>query len=405
MGWPVVNGLASREWVGQAWMGWPGVNGLASREWVGQSWMGWSVVDGLASTDIFPAPVWTLQCIVYRLVSCMPDTLAMEHILPYSLFLLCIVWIPPTAGLFDVWLAPSRLQYGLTENFYVNCTFERGPDTNMSDIMILTILRRTQYDTDFKILATIDGSAGGHVTVVTTDDVKTAALVDPNDVSFISLSWRFPTELQSGTYKCQARGFNSQNGLVVLEDTTAATGGFPETDLLVNKIVEMDVAARQREELMNYELEKLERRLSILKNVLFSASYTFNGKTYYLSRVHYSTEDEAIASCSVFGGYLAEINNADEFYALVSHLQQTVGSTVGGAIDAVVVGGSDETREGHWVFQYSGRPVMFTDWVPGEPNDGTLYNCLALWRMGNYRMTDFPCVNAAYKALYVCETL
>ncbi|XP_013089461.2 uncharacterized protein LOC106073445 [Biomphalaria glabrata] len=322
-----------------------------------------------------------------------------------TVILLCAVWLTQTDAVFDVWLAPTQLQYGLTESFYVNCSFERGPSSTMIKPLVLTIQRKTLFDQDFKNLATIDDSAGGHVTVVTTDDVKTAAVINENDVSFLSLTWRFPIELQAGAYRCQARGLDSSNGLVVLEKEVSVTGTFPATDLLVNKIVELDTAARQREDALYYEIERLERRLSITKNVLFAEAFTFNTKTYYLSRVHFSTEDEAIAACSVFRGYLAELNNADEHLALTRHLQETLGSSLGGAIDAVVVGGSDEMRENQWVFQYSGRPVTYSDWAPGEPNDGNLYNCLALWRMSNFKYTDFPCTNANYRALFVCETI
>lgn len=255
-------------------------------------------------------------------------------------------------------------------------------------------------------IVTIDSTDPEYARLLVPENVKPSGRIytEDEDDSYLSLKFRFPMGNQAGTYKCMATGLNSIGNNIAIEDYAVVTSSVPTSDALLTKIGELDTRAQQAEEMHQSDLDRLNRKLSIMKDVLFSDTFVYNGNSYYLSRVHFSTDQEATASCSVFGGYLAEIDDEAEFNAIADHFVQTIGTNLAGGVQGVVVSGTDEVREGTWLYQFSGTQLTYTHWFGDEPNDGRRYNCLALWKANNYRMTDFPCLNTDYNALYLCET-
>jgi len=62
--------------------------------------------------------------------------------------------------------------------------------------------------------------------------------------------------------------------------------------------------------------------------------------------------------------------------------------------------GTDEANEGTWISQYTGQPLRYQNWVPGEPNSGRVENCIAVYSAGNF--LDFNCL---WSFRVMCEKL
>ncbi|MFN3409183.1 MAG: FG-GAP-like repeat-containing protein [Limisphaerales bacterium] len=89
---------------------------------------------------------------------------------------------------------------------------------------------------------------------------------------------------------------------------------------------------------------------------------TANGSVYFL--LANSTWTEAQAKAVQLGGHLVTVNDAAENAWLVDTF-----SNFGGQPRSLWIGFNDAAQEGNWVW-VSGQPVGFTNWRPGEPNDG-----------------------------------
>ena len=70
---------------------------------------------------------------------------------------------------------------------------------------------------------------------------------------------------------------------------------------------------------------------------------------------------DANAACLAAGQHLASVHSAAENALL---LTAVAGNT------NVWIGGTDAASEGTWVWSPSGTPLSYTNWYPGEPNNG-----------------------------------
>lgn len=87
-----------------------------------------------------------------------------------------------------------------------------------------------------------------------------------------------------------------------------------------------------------------------------------NGHSYYLLSPNTWTGSEAEAIA--LGGHLVTINDAEENQWVYS----TFTALAGTPNASLWIGLNDANVEGHFVWA-SGKPVTFTSWFPGEPND------------------------------------
>ena len=88
------------------------------------------------------------------------------------------------------------------------------------------------------------------------------------------------------------------------------------------------------------------------------------------------------------GGHLASVHSAQE-QTFVSDLRPD-------KKQPVWLGGSDSAEENKWVWT-DGTKFEYTNWVPGEPNDGGNEDCLEVGHMWN----DRSCNNYMYK--FICK--
>ncbi|KAH9488079.1 hypothetical protein Btru_065479 [Bulinus truncatus] len=105
----------------------------------------------------------------------------------------------------------------------------------------------------------------------------------------------------------------------------------------------------------------------------------------------------AISSCNMVGGYLAEINDRNEYLVIQSEF-------IKAGIEIMLIGGTDEAVEGKWLYQYSRSPVTFFDWNTQEPNNFNNEDCLELRKSLTSKMNDIPCFNSVYgDSNFLCE--
>uniref|UniRef100_A0A2C9KNS5 C-type lectin domain-containing protein n=1 Tax=Biomphalaria glabrata TaxID=6526 RepID=A0A2C9KNS5_BIOGL len=101
--------------------------------------------------------------------------------------------------------------------------------------------------------------------------------------------------------------------------------------------------------------------------------------------------------CQAFGGYLAEVDDNDEF----NKLQQFFLNS--SPVDLVLIAGSDELKEETWKFQRTGVALPFKSWAPKEPNNKEgKEHCLCLDRGKGGEMNDITC-SFVRIARFMCE--
>ncbi|XP_063422181.1 macrophage mannose receptor 1-like [Mytilus trossulus] len=91
--------------------------------------------------------------------------------------------------------------------------------------------------------------------------------------------------------------------------------------------------------------------------------------------------DVARKTCQQYGGYLATVNSQDEQNFMNANIPKPMKGTTGifnGG--AVWIGLSDRITENYFVWD-EGRPVTYTNWGPGEPNNwqNKDEDCVAVW--------------------------
>ncbi|XP_062586516.1 perlucin-like protein, partial [Saccostrea cucullata] len=104
---------------------------------------------------------------------------------------------------------------------------------------------------------------------------------------------------------------------------------------------------------------------------------------------------EAEAICAGFHSKLAEPRTSAESSFLISHFQSLHDSSF------YWIGISDLIEEDRWIYSSNMQTITVNDFSPGEPNQHTDANCVALWDRYHGRWADEPC---GHVFRFVCET-
>ncbi|CAL1545401.1 unnamed protein product [Lymnaea stagnalis] len=126
--------------------------------------------------------------------------------------------------------------------------------------------------------------------------------------------------------------------------------------------------------------------------------YEFWGKTYYLSKAIYISDSASADVCSTFCGYLAEIDDKEEYDFVLSMTEKH-------NYYGILIGGTDKYTEGIWEYVRRPRRVNYLNWCLGEPNNAFDQDCLGISK--NYScMFDHQCVHTHdhYHFRYLCES-
>ncbi|CAL1546030.1 unnamed protein product [Lymnaea stagnalis] len=316
---------------------------------------------------------------------------------------LSLILLPSSAtGLhFDV--QPTKIEIGLSMRFYLNCSFNHGTDPEMSSLVALFISRaQDTTNVDFHEIASVN-TFSGNVSNMIHDNATISGVINNLGVSFLSMEWKFPGDQVSGLYKCVANGVDGTGHPISVMSTSQVTSEMPGTKELVQLVRDLMIKIDYAPEDNTCISGCWQRRLEQMMKARFEITSLYNGHRYLLSKIsNHASVAVAQESCELYGGYLAEIDDADELL----FVQNFIKSNRNVDFILVLIGGTDEGHEKHWVFERTGRNVTFTKWDPGYPSVDTRSNCLYLradlylWIMG-----DNVCfrTDSNYNSRYMCE--
>ncbi|KAH9504711.1 hypothetical protein Btru_062622 [Bulinus truncatus] len=356
----------------------------------------------------------------------------------------------------SVMVNPPVYYTGLTDQLTVTCQINK--DDNNDKVTSVLIKRATPTDPNFQELATLADYVGIHVLQA---DVQARGVLDNNDArSYLELYWDYPTGDAQGAYMCEVNFLDKGIWPTTVSTQTQVQALAPTIDQLATLIRKMDNGQKALQVLVDdlrgqltsqvhllalqtaenngtiynlaHELnadkeqyEKLEHSVQNMKQDFirsetffqkykranakinlqdaFLRNFSWGGHTYYLSKQLKTTVNESEDICEAFNGYLAEINNYNEFQQIQEFLTKTNDAQY------VYVSGTDEGRENHWVLHHSQQVMTFDQWYSSsqgdwkEPNSGPSQNCIMLYRQFDWHMLDTFCHQNSGSLYFLCE--
>ncbi|CAH0547589.1 unnamed protein product [Brassicogethes aeneus] len=125
-------------------------------------------------------------------------------------------------------------------------------------------------------------------------------------------------------------------------------------------------------------------------------------KRYYLGIFFKANYYRATQYCRFHGMHLASITSQEENDKLEKYIKD-----YGLGNEHFWTSGTDLADEGHFFWMSTGRPITFTNWNAGEPNNfefenGEQENCIELWNRDGkgLKWNDSPC---SFETYFVCE--
>ncbi|XP_014881082.1 ladderlectin-like [Poecilia latipinna] len=98
------------------------------------------------------------------------------------------------------------------------------------------------------------------------------------------------------------------------------------------------------------------------------------------------TWGKAERNCISMGGNLASVHSSEEYHEIQSLIMRATY-----AMKVTWIGGSDATEEGTWSWS-DGSLMTFTNWCPGEPNNGGWnQDCMQMNYSGEKCWDDYRC--------------
>ncbi|KAI8778016.1 perlucin isoform X1 [Biomphalaria glabrata] len=165
----------------------------------------------------------------------------------------------------------------------------------------------------------------------------------------------------------------------------------------VDKLLQQERELSTYQSLTNCSAVALQAQIEAISAELFYPPLNYGGMKYIISKVPFYNADHAIKNCKAFGGYLAEIDDTDEYTALKNYLDITPN------VNIVMIAGSDAVTRGTWLFQRTGQPVPVLDWAPNQPTLRGQENCLNLWKDFGGLMMDVACDSVNFDSSFMCE--
>ncbi|KAH9498759.1 hypothetical protein Btru_005062 [Bulinus truncatus] len=134
-----------------------------------------------------------------------------------------------------------------------------------------------------------------------------------------------------------------------------------------------------------------------LAKLFFLSPLDYNSKRYYMSLQPFVDDSHSDDLCNIVGGYLVEVNDADEYKAMINYVKR---NNAPGAL----ISGTDVQKEGRWLYHRSQKPVEYLNWNKGEPNNmGGREHCIVVWVDNGELMNDTVCLGNPYRFPFICE--
>jgi len=318
--------------------------------------------------------------------------------------------------------SPDAVAEGVTQTLDINCTLLRPPASTLGTPMSLIVSKyvgnnnNTSSNNAYVEIASL--AIGSPDVVAFKNGHNGGGLsgqghLSSSGTSFLALQWKTPTRDARGRYLCQAYSMDSQGHPVATQTTVTVTEG-DATGQIMQKLQQMEADQadlKSRLDKVAAENAKLKTccsetnfRLGAARDALISVtSQDHLGRKYLLSHGVATDQATSNAFCQLFGGHLAEIDDDDEFHFVHDFLynqNDNAGNNNAGGL-WTMLGATDEGHEGvgQWEWLEFNTPMTSPHWMAGEPNGGTIENCLFIGPQG---YIDKSCVNSG-ATRFLCE--
>ncbi|XP_059154872.1 uncharacterized protein LOC131940253 [Physella acuta] len=325
---------------------------------------------------------------------CVPVCI-MRSILLISLY---FVFVIQTAdGVVQLSANPGVIDLGLT-SLTVRCDVNQTSQQNMSAILSIIVSRAANSSSSYTELASVVTFLGQRVNVLSSEGLTANGSIQPTGHSFLELHWDHPRDVQAGHYLCTVQGPDAIGHNIDWIAETDVTTRHPANDKLLDKIQQLD----QDLKLSNEKLAHLTLDLSninqttqdyntardrYMQQLLFSPGFRHNNSTFAISRNGYMDVDAAENVCKIYGGYIVEIDDAEEYAAVLAYLNTT------SYVNSVYIGIYRDIPPGGYKLRQSGTTAPFLMLSEDQPRIGTDYACVYLSRKFNWEMITYYCIN------------
>ncbi|KAH9499329.1 hypothetical protein Btru_003755 [Bulinus truncatus] len=295
-------------------------------------------------------------------------------------------------------VSPTNIKLGLTTQLDVNCTVPYDPSGNVYVTLIMLYHSADTIEPNFTEVAGID-----FISQLPTLYVNNSATINghiyDNDTSYLSLQWEYPMLNETGRYRCDVSLLQEDNDLFSTVEATV-TYEKPDNDDL---FAELDKLRDFLQTAFRNVTDVWEKRLEDAMTAVFDVSALVDGRMYLLSKYSNMSLHQTEAMCRFQGGYLAEIDDQQELDSVKDFFNSLYISND----TYVVIGGSDEVKEGEWRYKQSGKTLTYIKWAPGHPSNATNndLDCLAIDMGTDLTMVDTPCSrsNQNFRSRFLCE--
>ncbi|CAL1548225.1 unnamed protein product [Lymnaea stagnalis] len=348
-----------------------------------------------------------------------------------------------TVGQVTITTTPAVIESEITKSLVVTCRFPPQPSSGYQVFSLA--LKKLLANSTLEQLASIhrDSHSIVHIDSPSYGMSRGNGVIDSTLGSFLTLEWLNPKVSESGTYQCKANVFNHADDIFVFNENKTVTFTQPSVGSLTHMLLELESemnnklqklenvfknltaqSTQTENELQKLEndfknltaqstqtenkLQKLETKLHDLESTIFKTSTVLNGHQYYLSLYEPHSAVNAEMACEALGGYLAEVDDKNEF----DFLKTLIGAPAAHG-QSFLLGGTDEGHEGRWVNRHSGTPLGYTSWLQGTPDNnlfnGLTENCqtiLYIASVNDFVMNDLSCFNSnieTIKFYFICE--
>ncbi|KAH9498760.1 hypothetical protein Btru_005063 [Bulinus truncatus] len=305
-----------------------------------------------------------------------------------------------------------EVQHTDPEHLIMECRIEQcqeSPYLKATRIKISTVFNGADA-----VLASIERSsdtAAGTSVLGKGPKVSGDLNLDDNN-QYLSISWNNPDSDLEMQYSCAIDVLNdygakrtlSAKAVVSLKENPGTAEPTEPTDPTVDCKTQTESLSEKVQEL---ELKLAERDThcnetggpsdSIVRLFFKENPLSYDNKMYYISAKPYLEDEQSDDLCNIVGGYLVEVNDAEEYKAVIKYIKSNYA-------DGALISGTDNAKEGSWVYHRSKRPVTYFNWMKGQPdNNKGRENCIIVWIEAGDVMNDVVCKGNPYRYPFICE--
>jgi len=292
----------------------------------------------------------------------------------FRLLLLTVVVVSVAYSSVDLSFSssPPNFEIGLTKDITITCHATiniTGPG-----MMYLTALVIYNNDTDDSLASVSVVSPNGKV--IPPFNGSVSGLFNITGDSYVTIVIKDVDQNDTGGYRCEASGIDVNNLVSTADEYLNISSHTPDNKTYLSKISAIQAK-------VDNLTVKTQRWTHIDQNPLFTR-FNFGKTTYLLSKSELGHVSMSQFICFVQGGYLAEVNDVDEFTVVRSQLMKELNGT--GNDVMVWLGTTDSAVEGQWVHRYHPKDPVYSSWSVNSGDD-----CMAMTSRTDFHHEDLDC--------------